>query len=286
MAVYVNNISINIGADFSKDFYLDQPNGLPLNLVGYAASSYIRKHPESVNPTAKFNVSFIDNTNGRIRLSLGSSITSSIKPGRYVYDVLLTSPSFKKSIVVEGNILAREDATNSVGVDASVTAATADYFVVTYTFTDGSDLDTRTSVTSPVGITGTIGWGRDFTIGVPAFATWGGDNTGIGVESFLFNKAVFKESYPGISTITFDLRAFWYGYVGVNPVVINVTSYAGGSMVKTGFTWNNPTAKQTFVGFTSTSKVITSAGQSPSSNGQRIALMTLDFNEGVVGYST
>lgn len=109
MTVYVNNITINTGEYFSRDFYLDNIDGTPLNLVGYAGSSYIRKHPESLNPTAKFNVGFIDRANGRIRVSLASTITAEIKPGRYVYDVLFTDNTTKKSIVIEGNVLATED---------------------------------------------------------------------------------------------------------------------------------------------------------------------------------
>ena len=113
MTVYVNNITINTGEYFSRDFYLDNIDGTPLNLVGYAASSYIRKHPESLNPTAKFNVGFVDRDNGRIRVSLASTVTAEIKPGRYVYDVLFTDNTTKKSIVIEGNILATEDISNS-----------------------------------------------------------------------------------------------------------------------------------------------------------------------------
>jgi hypothetical protein len=109
MTVYVNNITINTGEYFSRDFYLDNIDGTPLNLVGYAASSYIRKHPESLTPTAKFNVGFIDRDNGRIRVSLASTVTTEIKPGRYVYDVLFTDNTTKKSIVIEGNVLATED---------------------------------------------------------------------------------------------------------------------------------------------------------------------------------
>jgi hypothetical protein len=109
MTVYVNNITINTGEYFSRDFYLDNIDGTPLNLVGYAASSYIRKHPESLNPTAKFNLSFVDRNNGRIRVSLASTITAEIKPGRYVYDVLFVDNTTKKSIVIEGNVLATDD---------------------------------------------------------------------------------------------------------------------------------------------------------------------------------
>jgi hypothetical protein len=109
MAVYVNNITINTGEYFSRDFYLDNIDGTSLNLVGYAASSYIRKHPESLSPTAKFNVGFVDRDNGKIRVSLASTITATIKPGRYVYDVLFTDTEDKKSIVIEGNVLATDD---------------------------------------------------------------------------------------------------------------------------------------------------------------------------------
>jgi hypothetical protein len=113
MTVYVNNITINTGEYFSRDFYLDNIDGTPLNLVGYAASSYIRKHPESLTPTAKFNLSFVDRDNGRIRVSLASTVTATIKPGRYVYDVLFVDNTTKKSIVIEGNILATDDISTS-----------------------------------------------------------------------------------------------------------------------------------------------------------------------------
>ena len=109
MSVYVNNITINTGEYFSRDFYLDNVDGTPLNLTSYTAASQIRKHPDSLSSTATFNVGFVDRNNGRIRVSLASTITKEIKPGRYVYDVLFTDNTSKKSIVIEGNILATED---------------------------------------------------------------------------------------------------------------------------------------------------------------------------------
>ena len=111
MAVYVNNITINTGEYFSRDFYLDNIDGTPLNLVGYAGSSYIRKHPESLTTTAKFNLSFIDRANGQIRVSLASTITADIKPGRYVYDFLITENAGGITRVVEGSVLVREGVT-------------------------------------------------------------------------------------------------------------------------------------------------------------------------------
>ena len=113
MSVYVNNITINTGEYFSRDFYLDNIDGTPLNLTGYTAASQIRKHPESVNATADFKVGFIDRANGRIRVSLATTTTRLVKPGRYVWDVMFTDSSNKKSIVIEGNVLATQDITPS-----------------------------------------------------------------------------------------------------------------------------------------------------------------------------
>ena len=111
MSVYVNNITINTGEHFSRDFYLDNVDGTPLNLDGYTAASQIRKHPESINATKNFNVGFIDRANGRIRISLNSGDTADIKPGRYVWDIMFTDNAGKKSIAIEGSVLATEDIT-------------------------------------------------------------------------------------------------------------------------------------------------------------------------------
>ena len=109
MAVYVNNFTIETGAHFSRDFYLDNTDGTSLDLTGYTAKCHLRKHAESSNPSAIFNVGFINRTDGHIRVSLASTATKPIKPGRYVYDVLFTDTEDKKSIVIEGQVLATQD---------------------------------------------------------------------------------------------------------------------------------------------------------------------------------
>ena len=113
MAVYVNNITINTGEYFSRDYYLDNADGTPLDLTGYTASSHVRKHPDSLKPAGIFNVGFINRADGHIRVSLASTATTAIKPGRYVYDVMFTDSSNQKSIVIEGNVLATQDITPS-----------------------------------------------------------------------------------------------------------------------------------------------------------------------------
>ena len=43
----------------------------------------------------------------KINISIASTITTNIKPGRHVYDVLLTKPNGNKLIAVEGTALVR-----------------------------------------------------------------------------------------------------------------------------------------------------------------------------------
>ena len=107
-------------------------------------------------------------------------------------------------------------------------------------------------------ISGVIGYGHGSSIGSPPFIEWGDDNEGTGAESVLINIQNFRVNYPGEEELTLDLRAMWWVTVGSNPVVIAMTSYAGGSMVKDedGYTWNNPTATDTYGNFDSVEQVL------------------------------
>jgi hypothetical protein len=106
MSVYVRNLVINTSADFSETLELIQTGGLPVNLVGFGASCYMRKTPESSSYVG-FGVSFIDRPNGKITISMASTVTSTLKSGRYVYDLLLIRPNTTRVIGVEGTILVR-----------------------------------------------------------------------------------------------------------------------------------------------------------------------------------
>ena len=113
MSVYVNNIVINAGEDFSQTLTLTNSLGSAIDLTGYASSSYIRKHPESSTVVAGFGVSFVTPASGIIRISLASTVTQNIAEGRYVYDLLTTSLAGIKNIVLEGNILVRAGITTT-----------------------------------------------------------------------------------------------------------------------------------------------------------------------------
>ena len=104
MAIYVANITIPGGADFNQTFFLESVANTPLNLTGYTGYAKLKKSPASLNTAATFTVSFTGNIAGKVKISLGSSITSTLRPGRYCYDILLNSGT-AKTRVVEGSAL-------------------------------------------------------------------------------------------------------------------------------------------------------------------------------------
>ena len=99
MAAYISNIIIDAGADFDQTFNLESSSNAPLDLSGYTATSKLKKHPASLSYKATFTVSFPNRTQGELKIALGSSITSTLKAGRYSYDVLLNDGSLKTRIV-------------------------------------------------------------------------------------------------------------------------------------------------------------------------------------------
>jgi hypothetical protein len=113
MSVYVNNIIIDAGEDFSQELTLEDSLDSVVNLTGYGASSYIRKHPESSNVVAGFGISIFNPTQGQLRLSLASTVTATIPEGRYVYDILVTTGAGLKNIVVEGMVTVRAGITTT-----------------------------------------------------------------------------------------------------------------------------------------------------------------------------
>ena len=110
-AVYVNNLVINSGSDFSQSFTLEGTNNSPFNLTGYEVDAQMRKW--SGSSTAITFTTYIEfpSTSGRILISLSSEDTVNIRPGRYVYDVMITDSSGIKNKVIEGMVLVREGVT-------------------------------------------------------------------------------------------------------------------------------------------------------------------------------
>lgn len=104
MVAYVE-LYMDQGADFYNTVNLtDDLTNAYINVYGYSVSSQMRRSYYSANATADLNCTISDYANGQIILSLESANTSSIKPGRYVFDLLTTDPFGATNRLLEGII--------------------------------------------------------------------------------------------------------------------------------------------------------------------------------------
>ena len=171
---------------------------------------------------------------------------------------------------------------SSVGVDAvdcGVTEFTfdADYAVLTYKFSDATDLDTRSRIVEPnINMNNYLGFGAGAcfpadaswsktNIPTTAVIDWSGDNIGTGYESILVDIQKLKALKPDMINFVVDLRAAWFDAgkpMGVLPVEVKAIFYKGGTMLKSqpvtnplSYEYTNPTATNSLQ-VTSDSKVI------------------------------
>lgn len=106
MAAY-SEIYVEQNAEFSTTINLKDSQGDVINLSGYSASSQMRKSYYSASASS-FNVSVSNTATGEITVAMNSANTANLTPGRYMYDVIITSPQSQVTRVVEGivNVLA------------------------------------------------------------------------------------------------------------------------------------------------------------------------------------
>lgn len=105
----ISNLYIDAGATYSNIITVTSSTGAPLNLTGYTVASQMRKSYGS--STAYSFTSSVFNTNGQIRLQLTPQQSQAIPPGRWLYDVEITSSSGTKTRVVEGIVVVNPEIT-------------------------------------------------------------------------------------------------------------------------------------------------------------------------------
>ena len=97
------NLTMFSGADFNTTFTIRTSAGSSIDFTNYTGRSNMKK--SAIGTANTFGVSLGD-TDGKITLSMGSTVTRSLSEGRYLYDINVSSGStfFK---VIEGNVLVR-----------------------------------------------------------------------------------------------------------------------------------------------------------------------------------
>ena len=104
MSVRVVNIQIQQGANFNANYILEDPiSNSSINLAGYGVAAKIAKHPGSSIKT-NFTTTITTST-GIVGIALTPGQTTALKPGRHVYDVLLTDSFGVKTRVIEGSAI-------------------------------------------------------------------------------------------------------------------------------------------------------------------------------------
>lgn len=101
----------------------------------------------------------------------------------------------------------------------------------------GKDLDTRTYITVPNRKENMVGWSRMNSDA--SYLLWNDDNTGSGVEAVLVNLKELKKDFPGQKEFKVLLRAFWYSTKASGDLTVEVNTYKGGTMSKSGYDWVN-----------------------------------------------
>jgi len=200
MAVYVNNISIDSGANFYRDFYLDDVNGNSIDLTGYTGKSEVRKHPESVGAATTFTLGFVDRPNGRIRLSLTRQETEKIKPGRYCYDVMFTEGQGPSS---NAGVWSTLDANNS-GSYRGFTINAWSSFMNTYAYSRVPQSGLLSSQPDPYGVKT-----DSYVVNFPYTGAYqieaAADNVGtVTINSTTFNAVHYGDTNVGVGSISLE----------------------------------------------------------------------------------
>jgi len=98
-----SNIIIDQGADYEVTININDANTTPIDLNGFVGRAKMRKHYTS-SKAYDFQVVVTANT-GEVTMSMNSATSSTISPGRYVYDCYLSynsNNSVIESRIVEG----------------------------------------------------------------------------------------------------------------------------------------------------------------------------------------
>lgn len=102
MAIY-EDIELEQGSSFRYNVAITTSNGGAYDLSNHTLAAVMKKTYNSSSITATFTT-VATSVPGEIQISLSDEQTSTIKAGRYVFDILMETPSSDKYRVVEGQV--------------------------------------------------------------------------------------------------------------------------------------------------------------------------------------
>jgi|TARA_R110002020_G_scaffold64065_5_gene170383 hypothetical protein len=105
-SAYGVNLVINTRSDFSSTFKVVNQDKSNFNFTSWTASSQMAKSVSigsSMSPAGTFVVGFTSSINGEFEISMNKTNTDKLKPGRYVWDILVGSGTTVYRLA-EGNV--------------------------------------------------------------------------------------------------------------------------------------------------------------------------------------
>ena len=103
---YGVNLVISTRSDFTSTFKVLRPDKSNFDFTSYTGSSQMAKSVSigaSLGAAGAFNVGFTSATSGEFKLTMPKGRTGNLKPGRYVWDILVSSGSTVYRLA-EGNV--------------------------------------------------------------------------------------------------------------------------------------------------------------------------------------
>lgn len=106
-AAYGVNLTILEGADFSSTFQINNENKSAFNLTGYSIYAKMIKSVAigATGNTTSFTSGITSAIGGQLNISLTDTVTKTLNPGRYYYDINVVSSASTVYKMVSGNVV-------------------------------------------------------------------------------------------------------------------------------------------------------------------------------------
>ena len=103
------NITINQNADFRRSFQIKEASVI-LNITGYTFSGRL-KASFNDNSYVDFVASVTDGPAGTFSVTLADTVTATMSPGTWVYDIMMEDTANAKTRLMQGNAFLKQGVT-------------------------------------------------------------------------------------------------------------------------------------------------------------------------------
>jgi hypothetical protein len=104
------NITVNKNSDFKRSFQLKE-DGVIVDLTDYSVAGALKENFRATT-SVPFVATVTDQAQGLFDISLTDTVTASMDPGTWVYDIVLTDSNGIKTRLMQGNAFVKQGVTS------------------------------------------------------------------------------------------------------------------------------------------------------------------------------